>query len=87
MPCGTDVTLATPSNITRIREQLTRFEERNVPEIVHYQPGLGSRDDWYSFFAKGHVVDGIVENIREAYEFLCNVYAFSPYREGMADYN
>ena len=42
-------------------------------QIVYYQAGLGSRNDWYSFYMGGYLGDGISENIREGYAFICNV--------------
>ena len=44
-----------------------------VPQIVFYQAGLGSLNNWYSYFVGGYLGSGISENIREAYAFVCSV--------------
>lgn len=76
LPWNTSGHLATPSNVTRICRALRpRSEDGEIPQVVYYQAGLGSRNDWYSFFIGGYLGDGIAENIREAYAFLCNVSA------------
>ena len=74
MPWSTTGVLATPSNVTRITRALNaRSDDGKIPQVVFYQGGLGSRNDWYSYFVGGYLGDGIAENIREAYAFLSNV--------------
>jgi uncharacterized protein (DUF2235 family) len=65
--------LAIPSNVTRICRALLPRAEHGTPQIIFYQGGLGSSNNWYSYFAGGYLGDGISDNIREAYAFLCNV--------------
>jgi uncharacterized protein (DUF2235 family) len=73
MPWNREVTLTTPSNVTRICRALVPETDDGVPQIVYYQGGLGSADSFWSYLFGGFLGEGISENIREAYAFLCNV--------------
>jgi uncharacterized protein (DUF2235 family) len=59
--------------VTRICRALEPRSKDGIEQIVYYQAGVGSANNWYSFFLGGYLGEGISENIREAYGFLCNV--------------
>lgn len=59
--------------MTRICRALQPRDEDGTAQVVYYQAGVGSEDNWYSFFIGGFLGEGISENIREAYSFLCTV--------------
>lgn len=65
--------LATPSNVTRICRAINPNSEEGTPQIVFYQPGLGSSNSWWSYYIGGYTGQGIDENIKQAYAFICNV--------------
>lgn len=65
--------LEVSSNVTRICRALLPRSEDGISQIVYYQAGLGSGNNWYSYYLGGYLGEGIGENIREAYVFLCNV--------------
>ena len=73
LPWKTSGHLATPTNVTRICRALEPRSKDGIQQIVYYQAGLGSLSNAYSFFVGGYLGQGISENIREAYVFLCNV--------------
>lgn len=68
--------LAIPTNVTRICRAIKSTDDRkgNKEQITYYQSGLGSENNWYSFFIGGYLGDGISENIREAYAFIAKNY-------------
>ncbi|KAI7219161.1 hypothetical protein KC333_g3131 [Hortaea werneckii] len=74
LPWKTSGRLTTPSNVTRICRALQPRDEDGTSQVVYYQAGVGSEDNWYSFFIGGFLGEGISENIREAYSFLCTNY-------------
>ncbi|KAI6830493.1 hypothetical protein KC340_g8027 [Hortaea werneckii] len=74
LPRKTSGRLTTPSNVTRICRALQPRDEYGTSQVVYYQAGVGSEDNWYSFFIGGFLGEGISENIREAYSFLCTNY-------------
>jgi uncharacterized protein (DUF2235 family) len=65
--------LATPTNVTRITRALLPRAEDGTPQITYYQAGVGSQNNWYSYFLGGYLGEGISENIRESYAFICDV--------------
>lgn len=69
--------LATPSNVTRICRAINPQSEDGIPQVVFYQPGLGSSMSWYSYYIGGYTGQGIDENIKQAYAFICNVRSLS----------
>jgi uncharacterized protein (DUF2235 family) len=73
LPWNHEVTLSVPSNVTRICRALESETDDGIPQIVYYQGGLGSADSFWSYLFGGFLGEGISENIREAYAFLCNV--------------
>ena len=73
LPWKTGGTLASPSNITRLCRAIQTKSDDGVQQIVYYQGGLGSANNWYSFYIGGYLGEGISENIREAYAFICSV--------------
>ena len=73
-PWKTGGRLAVPTNVTRFCRALLPRSSDGVPQIVYYQSGLGSAANWYSWLVGGYLGEGISENIREAYAFICNNY-------------
>ena len=74
LPWKTGGYLAVPTNVTRICRALLPTGGDGVEQVCYYQAGLGSANNWYSFFIGGYLGEGISENVREAYGFLCSVY-------------
>jgi len=74
LPWKTGGRLAIPSNVTRFCRAILPQHEDGTSQIAYYQAGLGSQNNWYSFFIGGYLGDGISENIREAYAFICYNY-------------
>jgi uncharacterized protein (DUF2235 family) len=74
LPWKTGGRLAIPSNVTRFCRAILPQHDDGTPQITYYQAGLGSQNNAYSFFIGGYLGDGISENIREAYAFICNNY-------------
>jgi hypothetical protein len=66
--------LAVPTNVTRICHALKPTHADGQPQLVYYQTGLGSANNWYSYYVGGYLGEGISENIREGYAFVCNNY-------------
>jgi len=65
--------LANSSNVTRLCRALRSKSDDGIQQVVYYQGGLGSQNNFWSYFFGGYFGEGIGENIREAYSFLCNV--------------
>ena len=68
-----------PSNVTRIsrcieQEGVDEKTARSIPQIVYYQAGVGTEDNFYSKYIGGATGKGLSEHIREAYSFICNNY-------------
>ena len=74
LPWKTGGHLSIPSNVTRICRALEPSGHDGVQQVCYYQAGLGSANNWYSFFIGGYLGEGISENVREAYGFLCSVH-------------
>jgi len=74
LPWKTGGHLAIPTNVTRFCRALLPQHEDGTPQVTYYQAGLGSQDNAYSFFIGGYLGEGISENIREAYAFICDNY-------------
>lgn len=72
LPWNTQGTLAVPSNVTRLCRALLPESTDGIQQVVYYQGGVGSANTFWSFFG-GYFGEGISENIREAYSFICNV--------------
>ena len=67
------------SNIARIgRATLTDDEDLDFQQIVYYLAGVGasSEDSWLAKTYQGMSGLGLVQNVREAYGFLCNNYDY-----------
>ena len=68
-----------PSNVTRIcrcinHEGIDKPTGKSIPQIIYYHSGVGT-DSLYSSLVGGATGQGISENIREAYSFICANYA------------
>lgn len=74
LPWKTGGRLEIPTNVTRFCRALLPQHEDGTPQVIYYQAGLGSQNNAYSFFIGGYLGEGISENIREAYAFICNNY-------------
>lgn len=72
-PWKTGGHLANSSNVTRLCRALLPKSTDGVQQVLYYQGGLGSNNNWYSYYIGGFLGEGISENIREGYAFLCNV--------------
>ena len=74
LPWKTGGKLAIPTNVTRLCRALLPRGADGVSQVVFYQTGLGSEDNWYSQYVGGYLGVGASEHIREAYAFVCNNY-------------
>lgn len=67
--------LPVPSNVTRISHAIKAKSSDGVPQIVFYQPGVGSDGSIIDRVIGGATGEGLSDNIREAYAFLANNYS------------
>ncbi|MCJ1285256.1 polynucleotide adenylyltransferase [Xylographa opegraphella] len=75
-PWSTSGHLADPTNVTRFcRALMSHSPHKDIQQIVYYQAGLGSANNWYDQIIGGATGNGISELVREAYGFLCLNYA------------
>ncbi|KAL9612305.1 MAG: hypothetical protein Q9167_003084 [Letrouitia subvulpina] len=66
--------LPIPSNVTRISHAVKAKSSDGVPQVVFYQPGVGSEGNIVNRVIGGATAEGLSTNIREAYSFLANNY-------------
>ena len=66
--------LQVPSNVTRFCRALKSKTANGIPQIVYYQAGIGSENNWYDHLIGGGTGMGISENIRAAYAFIAENY-------------
>ena len=62
--------LQPPSNVSRISWAMKNTSRDGIPQIVHYQAGVGSMGGAVARFVGGAVGAGLKENVREAYSYL-----------------
>ncbi|KAI4132995.1 MAG: hypothetical protein LQ338_000463 [Usnochroma carphineum] len=67
--------LPIPSNVTRIMHATKAKTSDGVPQIVFYEPGIGSEGNILNRIVGGATAQGLSENIRETYAFLANNYS------------
>ncbi|KAL8713038.1 MAG: hypothetical protein Q9220_002898 [cf. Caloplaca sp. 1 TL-2023] len=70
-----DKKLPIPSNVTRISHAIKAKSKDGVPQIVFYQPGVGSEGNIINKIIGGATAQGLSGNIRETYSFLANNYS------------
>lgn len=58
-----------PTNVLKLSEALQTDGADDVPQLVYYQEGLGTK--WYDRWVGGAFGWGIDDNILDAYRFLC----------------
>lgn len=63
-----------PSNVTRIARCLKRKCNDGTPQIILYDPGVGSSASKVDQWLGGAFGMGLEQNIRETYHFICNNY-------------
>ena len=66
--------LLIPSNVTRLSRAIKAESAEGVPQVVFYQPGVGSMGSIFARVIGGATGEGLAENIREAYNFIANNY-------------
>ncbi|KAI9686900.1 MAG: hypothetical protein M1822_002653 [Bathelium mastoideum] len=64
-----------PSNITRLTRAIKTTSGDGIPQVVYYHYGVGSQGGVVDRVVGGATGQGLSENVREAYEFICNNYA------------
>ncbi|KAL8732945.1 MAG: hypothetical protein Q9181_003751 [Wetmoreana brouardii] len=64
-----------PSNITRITHAIKAKSSDGVPQVVFYEPGVGTEGGITNKIIGGATGQGLSDNIREAYSFLANNYS------------
>ncbi|KAF2461900.1 hypothetical protein BDY21DRAFT_3243 [Lineolata rhizophorae] len=67
--------LQTPSNVTRISRAIPAKTFDGHDQIVFYQSGVGTSWSTVERYVGGATGEGLSENIREAYGFICNNWA------------
>ena len=63
-----------PSNVTRIARAIKPVSRDKIPQVVFYQNGVGSEGPLIARIIGGATAEGLSNNIREAYEFVCTNY-------------
>ncbi|KAL9027664.1 MAG: hypothetical protein Q9196_003852 [Gyalolechia fulgens] len=64
-----------PSNVTRIGQAVKAKSSDGVPQVVFYQPGVGTEGGIVNKIIGGATAKGLSQNIREAYAFLAHNYS------------
>ncbi|CAL8578368.1 hypothetical protein XPA_004157 [Xanthoria parietina] len=64
-----------PSNVTRISHAIKAKSSDGIPQIVFYQPGVGTEGGFISKAVGGATGEGLSGNIRETYSFLAQNYS------------
>src|SRR5271170_5302953 len=59
-----------PSNVSRIGWAMKETSRDGIPQVVHYQAGVGSMGGPFSRAMGGATGSGLKENVREAYSYL-----------------
>ncbi|KAL8692106.1 MAG: hypothetical protein Q9218_002802 [Villophora microphyllina] len=67
--------LPIPSNVTRITHAIKAKSSDGVPQIVFYEPGVGSEGGIINRIIGGATAQGLSDNIRQVYSFLANNYS------------
>ncbi|KAF2500618.1 hypothetical protein BU16DRAFT_502560 [Lophium mytilinum] len=67
--------LSIPSNVTRISRAIRPVSMDGVPQIVYYHFGVGAKGGVVDRVVGGAIGEGVGENVREGYSFLCNNWA------------
>ena len=62
--------IAQPSNVSRIGWAIKETSRDGIPQVVHYQAGIGSQGSKLSREIAGAVGMGLRENVRESYSFV-----------------
>ncbi|KAL9027066.1 MAG: hypothetical protein Q9196_004355 [Gyalolechia fulgens] len=62
--------LQVPSNVTRICRALRPVSDDGHAQIIYYQAGVGTEENWFDQIYGGGTGAGLSENVREAYAFL-----------------
>lgn len=60
--------------MTRISQAIKSLSSDNIPQIVYYQAGLGTKGTPLSRVIGGATAEGLSENIRAGYSFIANNY-------------
>ena len=63
-----------PSNVTRISQAMKAESSDGIAQVVYYQAGVGSMGGITSRITGGIYAEGLAENIRAAYNFVCSNY-------------
>ncbi|KAL8826278.1 MAG: hypothetical protein Q9170_007466 [Blastenia crenularia] len=63
------------SNVTRITHAVKAKSSDGVPQVVFYEPGIGSEGTFLNRIVGGATAQGLSQNIRETYAFLANNYS------------
>src|SRR5262245_41345928 len=68
-PKDTDQGELAPTNVFRLKEGVRRAAS-DIPQTVHYQPGVGTSGSWLRRLWDGYTGTGVADNIREAYRYI-----------------
>ncbi|KAI1452523.1 hypothetical protein F4805DRAFT_447077 [Annulohypoxylon moriforme] len=63
------------SNVSEISRCITPYDRDGIPQIVFYQPGIGTGTSKLGNVWEGLTGTGLYEDICEAYSFLCHNYS------------
>ncbi|KAF8905539.1 hypothetical protein CPB84DRAFT_597698 [Gymnopilus junonius] len=66
------------TNVLRLARTINhedkRLETGSVPQVVFYQSGIGSENNFYSEYIEGTTGDSLADKVEEAYAFLAHNY-------------
>ena len=65
-PCATNASL-----LSRVIEKRTKRQTPNVDQIVYYQAGVGTSPNLAAHLTGGLIGEGVPENVRDAYSYIC----------------
>ncbi len=60
--------------MTRICRAILPENEKGTQQVIFYQAGVGTENNWFDHVIGGGTGAGLSENIREAYSFVANNY-------------
>ncbi len=66
-----DLSRSCPTNVVKIAQIIKPIAQNGTPQLIHYQPGLGTKPDEFDRITGGALGWGIDTAIQEAYRFLC----------------
>ncbi len=66
-----DLSASYPTNVVKMAQIIQPIAADGIPQVVYYQPGLGTEQGEREKILGGLLGWGIDTNIQDAYRFLC----------------